>query len=288
MNRNLEGNAGILKTFEAIPERLSFGRQDHAHPVVTQNAEKGKRPFLHPLYSPDGARILTENEPAHHPWQHGLYIGLNDVNGFGFWTEGKASNNLKIDGSFQPEPMLAPLIAENRTEWSVANGYLTPSGKKILRETQAWSLNLREEFYTLDLTWTLTAENENVVFGRYDYGGLFLRRPVYENVPVSFLTSAGQETCQDAEGQRFEWCALSLKEDEAWTGLALFDHPSNPGSPTPWRVDGQYGIGPSPCRLGSWSLTPGKSKSFRYRVLAYLGRPDDAFLRNQFSSFSNL
>ncbi|MBL8994152.1 MAG: PmoA family protein [Spirochaetia bacterium] len=269
-------------------KNVSPVRQGVPHPLVTQNAEPGKRPFLHPLYSPDGAQVLTENEPAHHPWQHGLYIGLNDINGFGFWSEGKASNNLKIDGSFQPEAMGAPVVAGNRTEWAVANGYLTPTGEKLLRETQVWSLETFEDHYTLDLTWTLAPENETVVFGRYDYGGLFLRRPVYENTVVSFLTSGGHKNCQTSEGQRFTWCALSLKENESWTGLAIFDHPVNLGYPTPWRIDGQYGIGPSPCRLGQWSLEQGESKTFRYRVLAYLGQPETGFLENQFVQFSKL
>lgn len=287
MNQNLEKNVGVT-TLEVTPERCSFGKQGDTHPLVTQNAEKNKRPFLHPLYAPDGSRILTENEPAHHPWQHGLYIGLNDVNGFGFWSEGKASNNLKIDGSFQPEPMASPSTTGNQTRWTVVNGYLTPAGKKILRETQAWSLELFGDHYTLDLTWTLKAENETVTFGRYDYGGLFLRRPVYENSVVSFLTSEGHENAQSAEGQRFDWCALSLNENETWTGLAILGHPDNFGSPTPWRVDGQYGIGPSPCRLGPWHLESGESKTFRYRVLAYLGRPEARFLQTQFSQFSKL
>ena len=42
-------------------------------------------------------------------------------------------------------------------------------------------------------------------------------------------------------------------------GIALLDHPANPGYPSPWRVDDNYGIAPSRCITGEWSLAGGES-----------------------------
>ena len=64
-----------------------------------QEAPEFGRPYIHPLRAPKAGGILTENAPGHHPWQHGLYVGLNDVNGIGFWTEGLGADRDK-DGSF--------------------------------------------------------------------------------------------------------------------------------------------------------------------------------------------
>src|SRR4051812_27848376 len=90
-------------------DTIEIFRQDCQSALVTQRAQTDKRPYIHPLLAPDGVGVLTENEPPHHPWQHGLYVGLNDINGIGFWTEGRRGN--QDDGTFHPQPLAAPEIA---------------------------------------------------------------------------------------------------------------------------------------------------------------------------------
>jgi hypothetical protein len=60
---------------------------DSNMPVLVQEAPEQGRPYIHPLHAPKGGGILTENAPGHHPWQHGLYVGLNDVTGLKVWAE---------------------------------------------------------------------------------------------------------------------------------------------------------------------------------------------------------
>src|SRR5215212_6004321 len=45
------------------------------------------RPYLHPVRDPSGRVVLTEDRPADHPWQHGIFTGFHKVNGLDFWTE---------------------------------------------------------------------------------------------------------------------------------------------------------------------------------------------------------
>jgi len=51
--------------------------------VVTQHAPPAQRPYLHPIVPPDGRGVLTEDKPAHHPHQTGLYWGFTRLNGRG-------------------------------------------------------------------------------------------------------------------------------------------------------------------------------------------------------------
>ncbi len=44
-------------------------------PVVTQNAKKGMRPYLHPIKTPNGNGVLTEIHPSHHLHQTGMGSG---------------------------------------------------------------------------------------------------------------------------------------------------------------------------------------------------------------------
>ena len=55
---------------------ISVFRENATEPLVVQNARAGFRPYLHPIMAPDGKGILTENNPAHHPHQTGLYWGF--------------------------------------------------------------------------------------------------------------------------------------------------------------------------------------------------------------------
>src|SRR5437016_1306002 len=45
------------------------------------------RPYLHPLRDASGRVVLTEDKPADHPWQHGIFTGFHRVNGFNYWKE---------------------------------------------------------------------------------------------------------------------------------------------------------------------------------------------------------
>src|SRR5207247_2065559 len=95
------------------------------------------------------------------------------------------------------------------------------------------------------------------------------RRPARRR-PVRLLD--GGEACGE---QRAAWCDVSAPFDGspnwtaedllagAWNGVAVLDHPSNSTFPTPWRVDRQGLINPSPSLLGDWHLEPGEDQVFR-------------------------
>jgi Methane oxygenase PmoA len=132
----------------------------------------------------------------------------------------------------------------------------------------------------LDLSWTLRAIPD-VRFGRYDYGGLFVRMPFRRESGGEVLTSNGAHTQSQCEHQRAEhrrakWVAIAMPiEGRAGkAGLAVMDHPSNNQHPLPWRVDHELGIGPGRCIVGDWSLTKGQSITFRHRLLGFVGPID--------------
>ena len=85
---------------DAAPHEIRISRPGSREPLVVQKANPNQRPYLHPLRTPCERAIMTEDRPPHHAWQHGLYIGLNDVNGIGFWTEGLQKGREHLDGTF--------------------------------------------------------------------------------------------------------------------------------------------------------------------------------------------
>ncbi|HEX6070516.1 MAG TPA: PVC-type heme-binding CxxCH protein, partial [Longimicrobiaceae bacterium] len=68
--------------------------------------------------------------------------------------------------------------------------------------------------------------------------------------------------------------------------VALFDHPDNAGFPQPWRVDGQFGIGPVRARLGDWSIPAGQTETIRHRLVFYTGSLSDVEILELWESYS--
>jgi hypothetical protein len=271
---------------QASEERIAFFRDGIHPPILTQNAAPDKRPFIHPILAPDGDGELTENEPGHHLWQHGLYVGLNDVSGVGFWTEGLTGSDQ--DGSFHPKPLAAPIMEDESASWEVVTGWNAPDGSPMLTETQRWRLADRGETYLLGVDWTLAAAVD-LRFGQYSYGGLFLRMPWRPETGGDVLTSEEATSSRTAEGNRARWVALSMPLPGRAAGpasIAFFDHPSNPEHPNPWRVDDGLGIVPSRCIAGEWHFAAGAETANRYRLLIRAGAMDPEEIEAEWARFA--
>ncbi len=229
--------------------------------LVEQHAAADTRPYIHPIMGPDGKGVYTENSPGHHPWQHGLYTGLHAVNKINFWEKEK--------GQFHPEPVGKPSVSGDSASWKVRNRWTSAEGADVLMETQEWKLTDFGTNYVLDVVWTLEADKVDVSFGRWTYGGLFIRMPFRkENAGRQFAVNSRGQKDQEAEQQEAEWVEVSMPIEgrEANGVVRIEDMPGNPGYPNPWRVDGQLGIAPSYCIRGPWRLAKGEKRVNRYRV----------------------
>ncbi|MEF2243702.1 MULTISPECIES: PmoA family protein [unclassified Paenibacillus] len=269
-----ESSATVIRIF----------RGQELTPILEQHAPMNERPYIHPIVAPDGKGILTENAPPHHPWQHGVYTGLNDVNGIGFWAEG--IHNDPKDGSFRPFPLTQATAEANRVMWKVEADWLDPSGAVMLKETQNWVLKDHGNTYFLDMEWSLHAATD-LTFGQYPYGGLFLRMPFRDETGGQAINSEGQLNGK-AEGQRARWVSVSMpiegRDDQA--GIAYMDHPTNTDHPVPWRVDYQMGISPSRCIAGEWKLAKDKIETARYRVFVFCGATDVEVISRSWDAFA--
>ena len=271
-------------------EHIALFREGIVAPILTQRAATDKRPYIHPILAPDGVGELTENQPGHHLWQHGLYVGLNDINGVGFWEEGLGGNKAK-DGSFHPSPLAAPTISGNTAAWEVMTDWNAPDETPMLRETQKWRFTDNGETFLLDVEWTLQATID-LRFGKYGYGGLFLRMPWRAETGGDVLNSEGADSHQTTEAQRARWVALSMaipgrsRSENDPAGIAFFDHPTNPEYPNPWRVDGNLGITPSRCIAREWLLPKATASVNRYRLFIYPGPIDPAAIEAEWNRFA--
>jgi hypothetical protein len=71
----------LIVQYDAAAGTIDVRRAGEPVPVLTQHARPDHRPYIHPLVAPDGRGVLTEDRPAHHPHQTGLYWGFARLNG---------------------------------------------------------------------------------------------------------------------------------------------------------------------------------------------------------------
>ena len=141
--------------------------------------------------------------------------------------------------------MHAGVVESHRATWSLVYEWLGDAGP-VLFETQKWTLLDHGSWYTLDLDWSAEAKVD-VKVERYDYGGLFVRMPWRPETGGRAINSEATRTPPPrASGQ---WVDLGIpipvRAAGDWGNSAILEHPSNPGAPTPFRVDDQLGVGPA-------------------------------------------
>jgi hypothetical protein len=258
---------------------IAVHRKNETTPVLTQNARENIRPYIHPIVAPDGKGILTQLSPEHHKHQTGLYWGLKRVNERDYF--------MNWQGDYWRRVSVKALKKKGQlVQWQTTYDLLGESGNTILTETQHWSMQEQEGKFVLDLEWRGEAK-QDVVMGKFYVGGLFLRMPWQEGIRGEVINAAGQRN-NEAEAQRANWLDIGLevesREDPAH--IAIFDHPTNPAFPTPWRVDNELGVGPSRQILGDWQIEQGKTAVFRYRLIVYTGTFNKAELTRSFKEYT--
>jgi putative heme-binding domain-containing protein len=257
--------------------RARPSEKDRWADLVTQVLDPSLRPYLHPVRDPSGQVVLTQDRPDDHPWQHGVFTGLHQVNGLDFWTEQQGKQRFVR--------LLDLHQTRDRAGWRSLTEWVAPDGTVLLEEEQTLTVHAPEgpNGYLIDFDWLLRAKAHEVAIGRHDYGGLSVRMAF--DSKRRHLNANGERDGNTA-AKRAAWCNVARAFGEDVFGIAVFDHPGNAKHPAAWRVDGQGMINPSPSLSGRWSIPEGGEKRFRYRLLVHRGAGDAAVLGRTFDRFA--
>ncbi len=264
---------------DADGDKIEVVREGQSQPVLTQVTRADFRPFLHPIVAPDGKGELTEYSPGHHKHQTGLFWGFTRVNGRDFFHHPEGDYWKRV----------AATVIKNEgaeVQWQTVYDMLDENGTAIMRESQIWTMREKDGTYELDLQWNGQAKT-NITIGKYDYGGLFLRMPWKPGINGEVVNSTRQKN-ERAEGQRSVWVDVGMQVEgrDDMAHVAIFDHPSNPGFPLPWRVDGQLGVGPVRARLGDWKIANGETATIQHRLIVHTGELNDVAITEKWTDYS--
>lgn len=265
LNLSASDQAGLRIVNDEMGETISVYRSGNDDPILTQNARQDFRPYLHPIAAPDGRGVVTENSPGHHPHETGLYWGFTRVNGRDFFHHPGGDHWRRVSARIienQKED-------EDHVQWQTVYEILDEQAQPILTETQTWTMREANGTFTLDLEWRGTAQTD-ISIGASDYGGLFLRMPWREGTPAR-VVNAVRDRGERANRARAMWLDVGMQVEgrDDLVHVAIFDHPENAAYPTPWRVNGQMGVGPSSAILGNWAIEAGQTEVVRHRILIY-------------------
>lgn len=269
----------LLLREDKAAQTIAVYRPGSPTAILTQVVKADFRPFLHPIVAPDSKGVLTEYSPGHHKHQTGLYWGITRVNGRDYFHHPQGDYWRKVSAKI--------LEAKGTTvRWQTVYDLLDSTGRAVLTETQNWAMREQNGRYLLDLEWNGEAHTD-VTIGKYDYGGLFLRMPWKPGMSGEVVNAARQRN-EKAEGQAAPWVDVGMQVAGRtdWAHVAIFDHPQNRNYPTPWRVDGQLGVGPARARKGDYIIKKGTTEILKHQLVVYTGTLNDVELNKTFGEFT--
>ncbi|HEO71165.1 MAG TPA: hypothetical protein ENN80_07870 [Candidatus Hydrogenedentes bacterium] len=228
------------------------------------------KPYIFPLIGPAGRPVVRMGHP-HDPHGHrhhlGIWVGHRDVNGSDFWSEG---------GGTRVAHVRVEEVRDGRDSASlmVCNRWVDAAGKALMDEKRTVTLHALEhgERY-LDVALVLAPADGGVVLGKTPFGFLGVR------VAKTMSANDGGGTIRNSEGavneeavlwKRARWVDYTGRAtpDED-NGIALFDHPDNPGHPTYFHVRGDGWMGASFCFEAPCTLAEGETLELRYRLYVH-------------------
>lgn len=303
--------AGAVVPGEAPTAALWAHRWDHAcrltfgapsGPLVAYRYSPVEpHPYFYPLVAPNAvgpflAKSVTQDAPADHPHHRSLWYAhghLVDAAGavHDLWLEHPGAGRIV---SRPPEAVTAgPLQAgfRARADWFAADGH-------VLAEADlAATVSLPADGapgFSLDLDCTLAAAGDSDLRAGQAVDAGFPALRVADMIDLldggHVLDSEGR-TDHDVTEHEARWCAAwgtidpSPPAAHPVCGVALLDHPGNPGFPNRWFV---RPFGWLTCTGTQFAerVIPASGARYRHRVVVFAGEADPAVLDGWWEEFA--
>lgn len=251
------------------------------------------KPALFPLNTPSGIALTRgyplqtiAGESQDHPHHYGLFFTCDEVNNEGFW------NTTKIP----PQIKLIKVAAKSGKQGKIraVMHWLARSGKTLLQEQRDMIFHSAQDYYCIDFSIKLTAQDTAVVFNDTKEGLFAIRVADWlteKSGNAEYFNSNGELKEKGVWGKRAAWVCLHGNKEGKPLGIVIINHPASVNYPTFWHARG-YGLfaanplgqlafekelgqdDAKPLRL---TLQRGQSAWFKFRVVVYereMGKAD--------------
>lgn len=258
------------------------------------------KPILYPVKSPSGVMLTRSfpfekipSESNDHPHQTGIFFTYDKVNNDGFWNNTASPPQIKHIKTTKME----------NGQLSTISHWVGKSGKILLEEKRNMVFSAQPNQYVIDFNITLTAQDEKIVFGDTKEGMFAIRVADWlseEKGTGKYLDPGGNIGEPNVWGKKATWVRLEGTKNGKTIGIAIFNHPASVNYPTYWMARG-YGLfsanplgqldfqkgtnveNPQPL---NFTLYPGQSALFRFRMIIYEGQKSAEQLGREFQDFA--
>lgn len=261
-------------------------------------SQSGNKPVLWPIIGPTGKAVTRgfpiapqSGETSDHIHQRGLWFTHGDVNGVMFWNQEKGSGQI-VHRKFTKLSSGKTGVIAAKCDW------LAPDGKRVCEGDSTYTFSKEGDCRIIDAVLTLRATDGELKFGDNKEGSFGLR--VADSIRVDSkqggeIVNSEGATNESAWGRPAEWVDYHGPVDGKTVGVAILDHPSNPGFPTRWHVRtyGLFAANPftrlafdAAEKSGAIVVPAGESITFRYRVVIHPGDEKQAKIAACYDEFA--
>lgn len=264
-------------------------------------------PRFEPVVGPTGKACISVGQPKEvtsKHWPGGLGFALENVNGYRFLpgvSEGQEENPLLKRGLILHRGMNGVLIKDSAVVMRVKSEWVDAEDpvRRIASDRREITLFHREDgSLALSLSLELMADAGDLELGVDETGGWMVglvpgmawkkeerEEPVFRN----------REGLRNSEAQKAgsNWVVCQgLDAGGTAAGVAVLDHPGNPGSPARWTLDGEGVLSAHPFSSeGAAKTMPvlvpnGESVFFRYRTIFFGGEVPDEEVVKAYEAFA--
>lgn len=245
-----------------------------------------KYPYCYPLAGPVSGMSLTDETTLPYPHHRSLFFGCDRVNGGNYWQGELETGQILSSG-----PQVAKATPE-RVEILDACDWQKPGGPVVMKDRRTITVHVPNDRLRLvdwQIQWRAV---EDVVIEKTNHS-LFSMRAALEITPKGggeLLNAEGDTGEKGTFGKKSAWCGFHGKRAPGFEveGIALFDHPANPGGLAPWFTRDYGFASPTPMYFveRQWELAAGGSVTLRYRVVLHAGTPKEAGLEELHRAWS--
>lgn len=312
MGKKLQSTLAVIGALTIVPPALaafSIVERDSSLEVlnddrlITAFRTDYRVPYLYPLTAPSGTNIARdwpmvkdqESEDKDHPHHRSLWLSHGDVNGYDFWAGQDKKNASIVLKSFTEQK------AEDDSATFTANLTWIAEGMELLQEKRIHTFSHPDEkTLRIDITSTMTALAEEVIFGDTEEGTFAIRTDrtlrVYGKVAKATLINSNGATNDNAWGKRANWAAYSGPDDKGEAAVvAIIDNPRSFRHPTHWHARGYGLLAANPFGIhdfeatkdktvGDHSLAKGETLVLDYTVIIHNGLLGSAKLDEVYKS----
>jgi hypothetical protein len=246
-----------------------------------------KYPFFFPVNGPSGASV-TSMRNGEYPHHSSLFFGCDKVNGGNYWQEALDRGRIVSKGPVIETASGKEIVIRDACDW------IRPDAPQPLRDTRrivisAPSATLRQ------INFDITLEAlEDVIIQKTNHS-FFSVRMDPDLTPVhggTMINAEGAQGEKETFGKPSPWLAcFSARNEKTTEGLALLQHPSNPGYPAPWFTRDYGFLSPTPmfwpAEGKDTRIAKGGKLRLCYRVLVFSGTPETADIGRIFKDFSS-